>query len=177
MWICADMNNETVDDEIGIRYRFKDGFHDRVVEDNNINGWTYFRISTADYNIIGGDRDGSRVTGHPVSVFWELLDSIQKMRSDEQSFVEFTYGPVYVVLEPQDDITVQVASSVLYKGIENPEERLDIDTERVVTREAWTAAVIETTNELIDEVVAINSAVKSISDFELLREKLDKVTS
>ena len=27
------MNNETVDDEIGIRYRFKDRFHDRVVED------------------------------------------------------------------------------------------------------------------------------------------------
>ena len=99
------------------------------------------------------------------------------MRSDEQSFVEFTYGPVYVVLELQDDTTVQVASSVLYKGIENPEERLDIDTERVVTREAWTAAVIETTNELIDEVVAINSAVKSTPDFELLREKLDKVTS
>jgi hypothetical protein len=66
-------------------------------------------------------------------------------------------------------IPTQLPVRCLYKGIENPEERLDIDTERVVTREAWTAAVIETMNEFIDEVAVINPAVKSTSNFELLR--------
>lgn len=148
-----------------LNFRYSEIYRSKVLKKADPDQWIEVSAKVGDEDVYGGSQN--IVTGHACWVVLKLLDSIEALHRNEQSIVEFAYGPSWLAVRSIDTATAEIAACHTLKGAKNPDKRLDVAREYYVTKDAWRDAVLEVTTEFYDSVTEISS---DLSDHDMMLE-------
>ncbi len=140
------------------------------VEDGDPDSWIAVAIAIGDTYIWGGPNSG--VTGFACGIVLNLLETVDAALLDERYVVEFEWGPSWMVVEPRNDASVTVSRASTLKGARNPDERLEVDTARPVTKRAWIEEVVDTAREFHGTILEMNPDLRTRGVMQQLRRKI-----
>lgn len=155
-----------------IRFRLDESYR-QSVRDGDLDDWIQTAVAVGGTWIYGSAEEG--VTGHACTTALGLIDSVRAARSDERYVIEFEFGPTWLVVEPRTERSITVTKSVTYAGTTDPEQRLDVDTSRPVTKTAWRDAVVDATQTLHETVIEENPALEADDSLERIRAEIDRM--
>lgn len=148
------MTDSTPAETATIKFHYTRKYCQKIIEEQNPCDWIEVTIVVSDTNIYGNYSQG--ITGLACSIVLQLLESIGVIFSENKYIIEFEYGPDWLVVEPWDKGSVNIARCTTMAGARNPERRLDIDTAVPVTNRGWIEAVTETAQGFRETVLDLN---------------------
>ncbi|NGM71291.1 hypothetical protein G6M89_20195 [Natronolimnobius sp. AArcel1] len=152
---------------------YDQNYRQEVIENKSPDSWIEIAIKV-DETYIYGD-EGSGVTGFACGAVLNFLDSVEAVLNDEQYIVEFEFGPSWLALDPRDDASIYVGRCSTLKGARNPDERLEIDVQRPVSKQGWIDAVIDTAREFYDTIVELNPSLLDDDSMIQIQTKIMEV--
>lgn len=159
-------------DSATITLVYDDRFKNFVIEDETPDMWITTKITVGETPLWNFEYG---VDGLAAGIVYNLLDSIAPIINDERYYLTFEYGPSYLVVEPRDSNSVTIVYCVQKSSIENPDERIDIETELPVTKRAWAAAVLDTAHEFRRTVLDLNPDLSDHKAMESITENLYEI--
>ncbi|WP_143117677.1 hypothetical protein [Halomicrobium zhouii] len=148
--------------------------YQRLVEKNQSpDTWLGTSIRVGDTFVVGDEKSGPKGSG--CGVVLQLLESVRSILEGERYIVEFENGPSWVVIEPQANGSVQITRSVTWEGTTNPDKRLEIDTSRIVTAQAWIQAVRKSAQQFHEAIIDEFPELADSDEMEQVRTEIDVV--
>ncbi|MFC7074590.1 hypothetical protein ACFQJ7_08735 [Halovenus rubra] len=155
-----------------IKFRSDGSYREQLIKNEEPDSWIDIRIRVGEEYIYGGP--DSYVTGFACGFVLNLLDSVSAMKTGERSIIELEYGPTWLTIDPVDQTAVRIAACRTYKGAMDSSERLEIDDDAVVSKEAWESEVLRTAREFHETVVDVNP---DLQDQEVIADIRDRIDS
>ncbi|UOO96434.1 hypothetical protein MUK72_06945 [Halococcus dombrowskii] len=156
-----------------IEFHYGSKYRQTVIEEQYPGDWIEVTITVGSTYIYGCQNQG--ITGLASGIVLQLLESIDAVLSDEQYILEFEYGPTWMVVEPWNEDTINVSRATTMEGARNPDERLDIDTSRPITKQGWIKAVIDTAQEFHDTIIDMNPSLRDQEEMVEIQNEIHRV--
>lgn len=158
--------------ELSIKY--DEEFKQQVTGDGrSYNPLANLIIRVGDTAISGPEKGYTGV--YLLNFLGEALDAVEKMRQDEKKIIMTGDGPTYIVFEPKNENEVVFAECFTKSGAEEPEERLSIEPEVVVSKQALIEEILRFSTEVIDEIISLDPDVANHNQIREFREYLQEI--
>lgn len=145
-------------------------FESRVVG-GDANPLVDARIRVDSKYVLGSETTyaGDYMTGHLI----DELNALLGVHRGEAQTVEFSDGPLFLVLFPASDDRVTLVGCYDVKGT----TPTDTIAEATVSISSWAQTIIETTELYYERMLALNPDLKNNDDLNLLSSELESTVS
>lgn len=167
------MTNENPSADVRLEFQYDEDFERQVSGDGRpYNPRVSLSITVGDTSLSGPEKG---YTGVYLSNFLgEALEAITAIENGEKRIIRTGDGPAYLVFDPQDDGTVAFAKCFTRESANDPDERLSVEPEVLVTETALRNEIIRLADEAVRRITEINPEVKNhrqtLELEELIRE-------
>ncbi len=155
-----------------IELHYDSNYRKRVIEEQYLGSWLEVTIVVGDTQIYG--HSGYEVAGSASGITLQLLESVDTVFSDKRYIIEFESGPSWLVVEPWEDDLINIVNCATLQGAQNPEKRLDIDTDHPITKQGWANAVIETARDFREAVLDLNPDLHNHAVIEDIHQEIKR---
>lgn len=165
------MTNENASLDIRLEIQYDEDFERQVSGDGRpYNPRVSLSITVGETSLSGPEK---RCTGVYLTNFLgEALEAITAIKNGEKTIIQTGDGPAYLIFNPKGNGTVAFAKCFTRESANNPEKRLSVEPEALVTEAALRAEIIHLADEAVRKITEINPEVK---DHRQIRE-LEKLT-
>jgi len=141
----------------------------KSVEDDEPDQWITVSVKVGDTQIYG---NAGGVRGFAWAFIDNLLDSIESVNDGERKVIEFEYGPTWLIIEPYNSDSVNIARCTVPQGREDPEKRLDIDSSQLVYKQVWINEVLHVAKEFYAKTTQHNPDLANKTIMEDLNKRI-----
>lgn len=148
-----------------------DAHFEKRVRGGDTNPLVDVRIRVGSDYVLGSDTTvaGDYMTGHLI----EELDALLGVADGRTQMLEFSDGPLFLVLEPVTGDRLKLVGCYDVDGT-TPTDRIG---EAMVPFDEWAITVIEVTKEYYKRICQLNPSLTDHSDVELLAERFESTTA
>ena len=144
---------------VSIKLHYDSDFRKSVVERNRPDPLTGMKIQAGNKYIFG---DENHVNSSYMSTNLTVqLEAVKKILADKEIIIEFTNGPMWLVVEPHDEKTVKIMECATFESAHDPDQRFSTEKSALVLKTAWISELIETAEEFYQKVVSLNPDLKN----------------
>ncbi|NEU59205.1 hypothetical protein [Halorussus sp. MSC15.2] len=133
------------------------------------------KIRAGDTAISGPEKGYTGV--YLLNFLGEALDAVKKIRQDEKKIIMTGDGPTYIVFESKNENEVVFAKCFTKSGAEESEERLSIEPEVVVSKQALIEEILRFSTEAINKIISLDPNVTNHNQIREFREHLQEIKS
>lgn len=168
------MTNENASPDIRLEVRYDEDFKRQVSGDGRpYNPRVSLSITVGDTSLSGPEKGYTGV--YLTNFLGEALQAIKAIENGEKKILKTGDGPVYLVFDPWDDGTVAFAKCFTRESANNPDERLSVEPEVLVTEAALRDEIIRLSDEAVSKITEINPEVKDHRQIRELEELIHEV--
>ncbi|WP_135855322.1 hypothetical protein [Halorussus salinus] len=165
---------DPVFDRFRLTVEFDDDFERQVTgEGRAYNPRVSLGIQAGDVSISGAEKGYTGV--YLTNFLGQALEAVETIENGEKRVIKTADGPTYLVLDPRDDETMTFAQCFSKKSADEPHERMSIEPQVIITKEAFTKEVIRLGNESLEKIFATNEDVRDHRQIRELQELLETV--
>lgn len=170
------MTNENVSPDIRLEVRYDEDFKRQVSGDGRpYNPRVSLSVMVGDTAVSGPEKGYTGV--YLTNFLGEALQAIKATERGERKIIKTGDGPVYFVVDPRDDDTVAFAKCFTRESANNPDERLSVEPELLVTEAALRGEIIRLAEEAVRRITDINSEIEDHRQIQELKELIHEVKS
>jgi len=165
---------DNVQNSVEISIKYDEEFERQITGDGrSYNPLVDLRIRAGDTPISGPEKGYTGV--YLLNFLGEALDAVEKIRRGEKKIIRTGDGSAYLVFEPKSESEVVFAKCFTKSGAEDPNERLPIETEVVVPKQALIDEILRLSAEAMDKITGLDPDVADHDQIREFREYLQEV--
>lgn len=155
--------------DVHIEITYAENFQRKVRNKNDSDPFGYM-TATVDGEYLIGTED-SHVGLWLSEDLARLLAATEEIMSGKETMFTFRNGPSYLVIEPCNG-TVGFTHCLHFEGAENPEERWEMETTFLISKQAWIAEILQVSEEYYHDVLSLNPSLEDEDYLIRLHEEI-----
>ncbi|MFC7079294.1 hypothetical protein [Halorussus caseinilyticus] len=154
-----------------IELRYDSSFKQSITERERPDPLVGMKIKVGDLYVFGDENHVN--SDYMTTNLTVQLEATEKILTNETVVVEYANGPMWLVIESEDENSIRITECPTIEGVNNPEQRLSIEKSAVVSKESWIRELIETAEEFYRKVTDLNPDLEDDSMLRRLHEEIE----